>query len=243
MKIIRVANDAELGKTTGQLIEDRINANPNIVLGLATGSSPISTYKYLVEETKAGKIDWTNVKTFNLDEYKGISGEHEHSYKYFMKENLFDHININQENTHIPSGMTQTNEEAEKYDEMIKEAGGIDLQLLGIGINGHIGFNEPDTSFYSKTSIVDLTPSTIEANSRFFASKEEVPTQAISMGLKTIVSAKEIVLIAMGDAKAQAIYQLVEGDVSELWPCSILQNHDNVTIIIDEAAGKLLKNN
>ncbi|KAF5276143.1 hypothetical protein FQR65_LT16461 [Abscondita terminalis] len=198
MNIIKVKDNPEAGIVASKKIAEMIKNNPNIVLGLATGSTPITT----------------NVKAFNLDEYKGIDGNHDQSYKFFMKETLFDHVNINKNNCHIPSGHTNNNEEAAKYDEEIKKAGGIDLQLLGLGVNGHVGFNEPGASFDSITSIVDLTESTIEVNSRFFENKKDVPTQAISMGLKTIANAKEILLIATGKNKAEAVKHLVNGPVT-----------------------------
>jgi glucosamine-6-phosphate deaminase len=196
MNVITVKNDQAVGEKVGSLFVEAVAKNPNIILGLATGSSPI--------------------------------------------ENLFDHININKENTHVPSGAITSNEEAAKYDAAIAAAGGIDIQLLGLGINGHVGFNEPGTSFDSITSIVDLTESTIEANSRFFQSKDEVPTQAISMGLKSIMNAKKVVLIAMGKNKAEAVKHLVEGPVSTEWPCTTLLNHNDVTVVIDEEAASLL---
>ncbi|WP_338969528.1 glucosamine-6-phosphate deaminase [Spiroplasma endosymbiont of Labia minor] len=238
MKIIKVKTIEELGVTVGNLFIAKIKSKPNAVLGLATGSSPLSTYKYIVNDYKTNNTDWSKVVTFNLDEYKGLDGTHKKSYKYFMNNELFDYINIDKNNTHIPDGKNTDN--PAKYDEKIASYGGIDLQLLGIGINGHVGFNEPGTSFESLTSIVDLTQSTIDANARFFASKGEVPKQAISMGLKSIMNAKEIILIASGENKQDAIFHLVEGKVSDQWPCSILQNHPNVTVVIDEAASKKL---
>ncbi|AHI52538.1 glucosamine-6-phosphate deaminase [Spiroplasma culicicola] len=240
MNIIIVDNNQEVGSTTGEMILEKVRQNPNTILGLATGSSPISTYEYVVNKTEQENIDWSNVITFNLDEYKGLAPEHDQSYRYFMNEKLFDKINIKKENTFVPSGLIDTDEEANKYDDLIASKGGIDLQLLGIGTNGHIGFNEPGTSFDSITSIVDLTKSTIEANARFFASEADVPTQAISMGLNSIMQAKEIVLIAIGANKAEAIYELARGKFSPEWPCTILQNHPNVTLVLDqEAASKL----
>jgi glucosamine-6-phosphate deaminase len=240
MNVITVKNDQAVGEKVGSLFVEAVAKNPNIILGLATGSSPISTYQNIIKTSKDKNVDWTNVKTFNLDEYKGLEPTHKKSYRYFMNENLFDHININKENTHVPSGAITSNEEAAKYDAAIAAAGGIDIQLLGLGINGHVGFNEPGTSFDSITSIVDLTESTIEANSRFFQSKDEVPTQAISMGLKSIMNAKKVVLIAMGKNKAEAVKHLVEGPVSTEWPCTTLLNHNDVTVVIDEEAASLL---
>lgn len=240
MNLIIVKNNPEAGVEVGKMIIQQIKNNPMSILGLATGSSPITTYQYLIEKSRTDNISWENITTFNLDEYKGLEPTHKKSYRYFMNENLFDHVNIKKENTHIPSGFISSNEEAAKYDDEIRRAGGIDLQLLGLGINGHVGFNEPGTSFDSITSIVDLTESTIEANSRFFKNRDEVPTQAISMGLKSIMNAKKIILIATGENKAEAVKHLIEGPVSEEWPCTILLNHNDVTVVIDEEAAKLL---
>ncbi|QHX36401.1 glucosamine-6-phosphate deaminase [Spiroplasma sp. BIUS-1] len=241
MKIIKVMNNGEAGKVVSDLILDEIKNNSKAVLGLATGSSPITTYENIIKKTKDQSIDWSEVTTFNLDEYKGLESDHEQSYRYFMNDKLFNHINIKKVNTFVPSGMIDSNEEAVKYDQLISDHNGIDLQLLGLGINGHVGFNEPGSDFEGLTSIVDLTKSTIEANSRFFEKESDVPTQAISMGLKSIMNAKKIVLIATGESKALAVKNLVEGPISKEWPCSALLNHPNVTIVIDQEAGKLLK--
>ncbi|WP_339021187.1 glucosamine-6-phosphate deaminase [Spiroplasma endosymbiont of Atherix ibis] len=233
MKIIKVRDNKEAGEIVSDLILKEVKSKSNIVLGLATGSSPISTYENIISKSKEENIDWSNVTTFNLDEYKGLEPTHNQSYRYFMNDKLFNHINIKKENTFIPSGMINSNEEAQKYDELIAKHGGIDLQLLGLGINGHIGFNEPGSDFEGLTSVVDLTKLTIEANSRFFNSEKDVPTKAISMGLKSIMSAKKIILIAIGNEKAQAVKNLVEGPISKDWPCSILLNHSDVTVVID----------
>jgi glucosamine-6-phosphate deaminase len=240
MNVLIVKNNKEAGQKVGTMFLDAVKNNPEIILGLATGSSPISTYEYIIENSKDGAVDWSKVTTFNLDEYKGLEPTHKKSYRYFMNENLFDGININKENTHVPSGAISSNEEAAKYDDAIRNAGGIDIQLLGLGINGHVGFNEPNTPFESITSIVDLTESTIEANSRFFQSKDEVPTQAISMGLQSIMNAKKVILIATGENKAEAVKHLVEGPVSTEWPCTVLLNHADVTVVIDEEAASQL---
>ncbi|ATZ18958.1 glucosamine-6-phosphate deaminase [Williamsoniiplasma somnilux] len=239
MNIIKVKNDAEVGIEAAKIIINKVNTQHNITLGLATGSTPLSTYKNLIKNYQDKKVSFSDVKTFNLDEYKGLDGNHDQSYRYFMDHNFFNHIDIKKENTKVPSGIDTLH--PEKYDELIAQNGGIDLQLLGIGINGHIGFNEPGASFDSLTSVVDLTPLTIEANARFFASKNDVPTQAVSMGLKTIMQAKSILLLAIGENKAEAVSHLVNGQISQEWPCTILQNHPNVTIIIDEAAASKLK--
>ncbi|AGR40866.1 glucosamine-6-phosphate deaminase [Spiroplasma taiwanense] len=233
MKVIKVINNNKAGEVAGDIILNIVKNKANAILGLATGSTPISTYKYLIEKTKNQKVDWSNIKSFNLDEYKGLSSEHKQSYRYFMNNTFFDHINIDKKNTFVPDGLIETNEQAAKYDKDIKMAGGIDIQLLGLGINGHIVFNEPGTLFDSITSIVDLTQSTIEVNSRFFKDKKDVPNQAISMGLNSIMKAKEIVLIATGKSKAEAVKHLIEGPISKDWPCTILLEHPNITVIID----------
>lgn len=213
MKVIKVKNSEEAGLRASTIISNRIKNNPSIVLGLATGSSPLPTYANLISKHRKGKLSFANVTTFNLDEYRGLNGDHPQSYRFFMNNNLFKEIDINLEKTFVPDGLNPS--EAANYDNLIAEAGGIDLQLLGLGLNGHIGFNEPGTSFESLTHIVGLTDSTIEANARFFESKEDVPTQAISMGLKSIMNAKEIILIATGTNKAVAVSQLVKGTLSE----------------------------
>ncbi|AGR41857.1 glucosamine-6-phosphate deaminase [Spiroplasma diminutum] len=241
MKIIKILDNNEAGKIVSDLILDEVKSNKNVILGLATGSSPITTYENIINKTKDQNIDWSNVITFNLDEYKGLESDHNQSYRYFMNNQLFNHINIKKENTFVPSGLIDSDNEAQKYDELIAQKGGIDLQLLGLGINGHVGFNEPGSDFEGLTSIVNLTKSTIEANSRFFENESDVPTQAISMGLKSIMNAKKIILIATGEAKAEAVKNLIEGPISKDWPCSILLNHNDVTVVIDEQAAKLLK--
>lgn len=213
MKVIKVKNSEEAGLRASIIISNRIQNNPSLVLGLATGSTPLPTYEHLIANNRKGLISFANVTTFNLDEYRGLNGQHPQSYRFFMNENLFKKIDIKLDRTFIPDGLNPS--EAANYDNLIAEAGGIDLQLLGLGLNGHIGFNEPGTSFESLTHIVGLTDSTIEANARFFESKEDVPTQAISMGLKSIMNAKEIILVATGANKALAVSQLVKGTLSE----------------------------
>ncbi|ASP28659.1 glucosamine-6-phosphate deaminase [Spiroplasma corruscae] len=240
MNKIIVKSEEEGGIVAGDILLDLIKSTSKPVLGLATGSTPISTYKYLIKKSNDESIDWSNVTTFNLDEYIGLGPEHKKSYRYFMNEELFNHININKDNTFVPDGHTKTNEEASKYDDLISSKGGIDLQVLGIGTNGHIGFNEPGTSFDSVTSIVDLTSETIEANARFFDNKNDVPKKAISMGLKSIMNARKIVLLAFGKQKAEAIKNLFNLKPSLDWPCTILNNHNDVTVIVDEDAASLL---
>ncbi|WP_339022617.1 glucosamine-6-phosphate deaminase [Spiroplasma endosymbiont of Crioceris asparagi] len=241
MKVIVVKNAQEAGKVGAEIILNLVKENSKTVLGLATGSTPIPLYKEIISRTNSEKIDWSNVTTFNLDEYKGLTEKDDQSYVYFMRKQLFNHINIEKENTHLPSGLINSNHEAVKYDEKIKNHGGIDLQLLGLGINGHVGFNEPGTPFNSLTSIVNLTESTIEANARFFEKKSDVPTQAISMGLQSIMNAKKILLVATGKNKAEAVHYLINGPISEEWPCTVLLNHKDVTVIVDEEANSYKK--
>jgi glucosamine-6-phosphate deaminase len=220
---------------------DLISTKPNAILGLATGSTPIGLYKKLVQLHKDDKLDFSKVTTFNLDEYVGISQEHACSYHTFMHENLFKYVNLPKENINIPDGQAKNlEEECKKYDQKIEDAGGIDLQILGIGRNGHIGFNEPGTPFDAVTHIVTLDQGTREANSRFFNSIDEVPTKALSMGIKSIMHAQNIILMAKGADKAEAIYNTINGPVTPVVPASVLQLHPNATIILDkEAASRL----
>ncbi|NLK44200.1 MAG: glucosamine-6-phosphate deaminase [Tissierellia bacterium] len=238
MKIFVGKNYEEMSKIAAKIFIGAIKEKPNIVLGLATGSTPIGLYKELIRAHKEEGLDFSRVTSFNLDEYVGLSPEHPSSYGYYMKEELFDHVNILRGNTHIPDGKAENVEEYCKvYDEMIEKAGGIDIQLLGVGENGHIAFNEPDESLSLGTTIVKLTENTIEVNSRFFESIEEVPKTAISMGIGGILKAKKIVLLANGEKKAPVIKELLNTDrVSTKFPVSFLLLHPDVTIIVDEEA-------
>ncbi len=241
MKIIIAKDYEELSAQAAEVIKSQIVAKPDCVLGLATGSSPIGTYKCLVAEYKNGNVDFSNVKSANLDEYVGISRTHEQSYYAFMKENLFSHVNINVENTYIPNGENLDSEaETKRYDAVLENLGGVDLQLLGIGHNGHIGFNEPADHFSKGTNCIALHESTIEANTHFFPSKADVPTKAYTMGIGTIMKAKTILLVASGKDKAAAIAGMVNGDITPQLPASILQYHQNVIVVVDEAAASLL---
>jgi glucosamine-6-phosphate deaminase len=244
MKILVCENYDEISKVASQMILSQITLKPNSVLGLATGSTPIGMYKNLVQMHRNGVIDFSKVATFNLDEYYNLPRTNEQSYYYFMYDNLFSHININKENIHIPNGMAlDIDKECKTYDEAIKKYGGIDIQVLGIGNNGHIGFNEPTISFEKETHLVNLRSSTIEANSRFFDNIDDVPKKAITMGIGSIFKAKKIMLLAYGKSKANAIYNTVYGDVTPEVPSSILQFHNNVVLILDkEAAAKLNPN-
>ncbi|EXU60750.1 glucosamine-6-phosphate deaminase [Mycoplasma mycoides] len=240
MKLIVLENEEQVANKAAQIISEQIKNKPNSVLGLATGSTPINTYKKLIQMYQEKQISFKDVISFNLDEYKDIDKNSKQSYYYFMNEQLFNFIDINKNNCYIPNASFYDNPKA--YDELIKKANGIDLQLLGLGVNGHIGFNEPDSSFESLTQIVNLTNSTIKANSRFFDSIDQVPTQAISMGLQSIMNAKKILLLATGDNKSEAIYHLIQGQITKKWPCTILQKHNDVTIIIDKNAASKLTN-
>lgn len=218
-----------------------VKAKPNAVLGLATGTSPIKVYQNIIKAYEEKIVSFKDVTTFNLDEYIGLEGTHHQSYRYFMNENLFNHIDIKKENTNVLLGVGDYVDYMNKYDDLIASKGGIDLQILGIGSDGHIAFNEPGTDFDSLTHITPLTEQTIKDNSRLFNDISEVPTSAVTMGLKSIMNAKKIVLIATGKNKAEAVYGMVKGPISPLMPCSILRNHPDVTIYLDEAAASLIK--
>lgn len=236
-----ILNKSEADKKVSQEIINLINDKKNCVLGLATGSTPEGVYALLVEAYKQGKVSFKDVTTFNLDEYVGLADSHPQSYRYFMNNHLFLHVDINLDKTHVPGNKGDEND-LSVYDENIKKHGGIDLQLLGIGSNGHIAFNEPGTPFDSKTHIVTLKESTIKDNSRFFNSIDEVPTSSITMGLDSIMNAKKIILMAFGKNKAEAICKMFTKDANVDLPASILQKHDNVTIYCDEEAASLLIN-
>lgn len=215
-----------------------LKRKPNAILGGATGSTPLGLYAELVRLNKAGEISFKDASSFNLDEYVGLDGTHDQSYRYFMDHNLFDHIDIDKTRTRVPSGIDVSDPAA--YDKEIEAAGGVDLQLLGIGNNGHIGFNEPGTPFGSLTHIVELTESTREANKRFFKSIDEVPTHAVTMGVKTVMQARSIILMAIGPAKAPIMKEMLQGPVTENVPASVLQLHPDVTVYMDYEAAKLL---
>ncbi|MGL4796609.1 MAG: glucosamine-6-phosphate deaminase [Paraclostridium sp.] len=241
MRILVCKNYEEMSKKAAQMILSQITLKPNSVLGLATGSTPIGMYKNLVDMYSHGIIDFSEVTTFNLDEYYQLPRTNDQSYYYFMHDNLFNHINVRPQNVHIPNGMTSdVDSECEKYDADIKSAGGIDIQVLGIGHNAHIGFNEPTISFEKGTHLVDLKESTIEANARFFESADAVPKKAVTMGTGSIFKAKKIMLLASGEGKADAIYNTVHGKVTPEVPASILQFHSDIVLILDEAAASKL---
>jgi len=241
MQVIIVPNKEEMGKRAAALIAEQMRAKPQFVLGLATGSTPLPLYQELIRMNKAGELDFSTAITFNLDEYVGLPPTHDQSYRCFMNVNLFDHININKAATHVPDGMAPDPDvSCEAYECMIEDIGGIDCQVLGIGSNGHIAFNEPGSSLASRTRVVKLTKSTIKDNSRFFARTEDVPTRAISMGIGTVLEAEGIVLLAYGANKADAVAKALEGPVTVSVPASALQLHPRVHwIIAEDAASKL----
>ena len=237
MRIVRTRDYDDMSRKAANVISAKIILEPECVLGLATGSTPIGTYRQLAEWNKKGDLDFSQVSTYNLDEYRGLSHDDPQSYHYFMRENLFDLVNIDIANTHVPDGSNPDVEAAcREYDMMVAQAGYPDLQLLGIGHNGHIGFNEPADYFSKGTHCVDLTESTIKANSRLFEREEDVPRQAYTMGVQTIMFARAILILASGEDKAQAVYNMCYGHVTPQCPASILQLHQNCTVIADEAA-------
>ncbi len=237
MRIYKTKDYEDMSRKAANIISAQVILKPNCVLGLATGSTPIGLYKQLVEWFEKGDLDFSEVQTVNLDEYKGLNRENDQSYYYFMHDNLFNHINIPEENTHLPNGMEMDSEkECARYTKLIQSMGGVDLQLLGIGHNGHIGFNEPSESFDKDVHCVNLTQSTIEANKRFFASADDVPKQAYTMGIKTIMQAKKILIVANGEGKADIVRDAFFGPITPQVPASVLQLHDDVTLVADEAA-------
>ena len=239
MNVIVCKDKQEVAKKAYELLKDVVVNKPNAVLGLATGSSPIGLYGEMIADYKAGNLSYKNVISFNLDEYVGIDKNHPESYSSFMHKELFDHIDIQEDNTHLPFGDTQA--DCDAYEAAMSDVS-IDLQVLGIGRNGHIGFNEPGTSFDSLTHIVDLDEKTIEDNARFFDNDANlVPKKAISMGIATIMKSKRILLIATGENKAEAVAAMVNGPVTESMPASILQKHADVTVFVDETAAANLK--
>lgn len=237
MKIYRTGNYSEMSRKAADILAAQIILKPDSVLGLATGSTPVGVYDRLVELYQDGRVDFEEVKTVNLDEYRGLERDNVQSYYYFMKTHLFDRVNIDPANTHLPDGTEPDAEkECEKYEALIRNLGGVDLQVLGIGHNGHIGFNEPGAFFIKKTHCADLKKSTIEANKRFFEDAGQVPRQAYTMGIHTIMQADRILLLASGKDKADIIKKAVCGEITPEVPASILQLHKNVTLVADEAA-------
>ena len=241
MQIVCAKSYDDMSHKAAALLGAQILLKPAAVLGLATGSSPIGTYQRLKEACQNGDLDFSQITSVNLDEYVGLGPDNDQSYRYFMNANLFNHVNIARENTFVPSGLA-TNAEAEcaRYEDLITALGGVDMQLLGLGANGHIGFNEPDTAFARRTHKVALTKSTIKANRRFFEREEDVPRFAYTMGIGTIMQARRIVVIAAGAGKAEVVKNAVTGPITPQLPASILQLHQNVTLVADEAALSLL---
>jgi glucosamine-6-phosphate deaminase len=241
MRVVKVANYEEMSQKAAECIIRQVKEKPDSVLGLATGGTVIGTYQLLAKDHQKNGTSYQQILTVNLDEYIGISPEHEQSYHFYMKKRLFDHIQIPPENTYLPDGQAEDlEEECKRYDERIESLGGIDLQLLGIGVNGHIGFNEPGTPFDSKTHIVELSESTRKANARFFNTLEEVPKKAITMGIETIMKSKKILLLASGLKKAPIIRKLFQEGITEEIPASVLKKHENVVLIADEEALSLV---
>lgn len=241
MKLIVVNNYEELSKVAAKEFSKVIKEKENAVLGLATGGSPVGMYKELIKMYEKKELNFSKITTVNLDEYIGLNPEHNQSYRYFMNNNLFNHINIDKSNTFVPNGLAEDLEaQCKEYDQKISELGGIDIQLLGVGNNGHIAFNEPNSELSSGTHIISLTDNTIEANARFFDNIDDVPRKAITMGVGGIMKAKKIILIASGESKAEAIKGIFSGKITTANPATMLQMHRDVTIIVDEAAAKLI---
>lgn len=241
MKIIKTKDYEHMSRVTANLLSAQVIMKPDCVLGLATGSTPVGAYKQLVQWFQKGDLDFSEVTSVNLDEYKGLSPENDQSYRYFMNHNLFDHINIRKDHTFVPNGLEPDAEKAcDDYNKIIHDLGGIDFQLLGLGNNGHIGFNEPSSSFEKETHCVDLTQSTIDANARFFSSLSEVPRQAYTMGIQTIMQAKKIVVAVSGQGKASIVKEAFFGPITPQVPASVLQLHSDVTVVGDEAAFSML---
>ena len=240
MNIIEFESKDQLGKEAAAIIARTIAAKPDAVLGLATGGTPIETYKELIQLHQARQLSFKQTKTINLDEYAGLNPEHENSYMTYMKRHLFDHIDLPQDQYFLPNGnAAHLEKECLRYDQLIEAVGGIDLQLLGIGQNGHIGFNEPGTPFNSKTHVVQLDENTRQANARYFSSIDEVPTHAITMGIASILSSKKILLLASGKSKAKVIQYLEQAEIHPDFPASALKLHEDVTVLIDREAGSL----
>lgn len=241
MNVLIYESEEQIGIAAGNYMCGQVLQKPNSVLGLATGSTPLKPYSQMIELYKKGVVDFSKVTTFNLDEYVNLDVNDKNSYHNFMHENLFDHINIPEENINFLDGNAEDpEEECRRYEEKIKAAGGIDIQLLGIGSNGHIAFNEPADCFQRWSHVVTLKESTVKDNSRFFKSIDEVPTQAVTMGIGSIMQAKKILIIAIGENKAKAIKQLIDGNVTPMCPASVLQFHTDVTLMLDKAAASLI---
>lgn len=237
MRIYKAKDYKDMSRKAANVISAQVITKPDCVLGLATGSTPIGTYQQLIDWYQKGDLDFSEVTSVNLDEYRGLPKENDQSYFYFMNHNFFQHVNINLENTNVPNGMeADSDKECSRYEDLIKSLGGVDLQLLGLGHNGHIGFNEPEDVFEKITHCVDLQESTIEANKRFFANADDVPKQAYTMGIGTIMQARKILLAVSGADKAQILHDVLCGPITPRVPASILQLHPDVIVVADEAA-------
>lgn len=237
INVISTAGEEEMSRRAAERIIEKVRGSHPVVLGLATGGTPVGTYRCLIADHRKAGTSYQHVTTINLDEYVGLAADDPNSFRYFMDTQLFQHIDVPKTQIHLPDGTAENlEEECRRYDALIERVGGIELQLLGIGENGHIGFNEPETSFKSRTHIVKLTESTRQANARFFKRIEDVPTKAITMGIESILHSREILLLASGSAKAEAIARLIHGEVDEAFPASALKMHDNVTLIADKEA-------
>lgn len=241
MRIVRATDYQNMSRKAANIISAQVIIKPDCVLGLATGSTPVGTYKQLIDWYKKGDLDFSGVRTVNLDEYKGLAPDHRQSYRYFMDEHLFNHVNIDKNNTYVPDGLAEDEEaECARYDGLVKQMNGVDMQLLGMGHNGHIGFNEPGEEFMKGTHCVALADGTIQANSRFFERIEDVPRYAFTMGIKTIMEAKKILVIVSGKDKAEIVRDACFGPVTPRVPASILQLHNDVTLVGDEEALSLI---
>lgn len=237
MRVYCAADYYHVSRVAANIISAQVIMKPDCVLGLATGSTPIGTYEQLIRWYEKGDLDFSQVHSINLDEYRGLSPENDQSYRYFMNKHLFDSINIDKKNTFVPNGMEEDREKAcREYDEIIRAHGGIDMQILGLGHNGHIGFNEPGSAFGKETHCVKLTESTISANARFFASADDVPKEAYTMGIKSIMQAKKIVVIVSGEGKKEIVKRAFTGPITPEVPASVLQLHNDVILVGDEAA-------
>lgn len=237
MKMYVTADYQSMSRKAANILSAQVILNPTCVLGLATGSSPVGMYKQLIAWYEKGDLDFSQVKSVNLDEYVGLAPTHEQSYRYFMQTNLFDHVNIDPANTNVPNGLAaDPAAECRRYNQVIRDMGGIDIQVLGMGHNGHIGFNEPGEAFELETHVVDLQESTINANARFFESRDDVPRQAMTMGIKSIMQARQILVVVSGEDKAEIVKTAFTGPVTPRVPASILQMHPNVVLVGDQAA-------
>ncbi len=242
MNVIVVKNYEEMSAKAAAIVGDVVRKKPNCVLGLATGDTPIGMYDGLVAQYEKGELDFSGVRSVNLDEYYPIAPENDQSYRYFMNLHLFDRVNMDKANTMVPDGTAKDPDaHCAAYEQKMDEMGGVDIQVLGIGKNGHIGFNEPDSTLYPYTHLTALTPNTIEANARFFASEEDVPKHALTMGMESIFKAKEILLLVSGAGKAEAVKKVLTGMIDPMCPASLLRLHSNVTMICDEAAYSLIQ--